>query len=274
MNEGIMGRYMKAVTHDMIKNNQTEIKCPCHRYKLMCYIDPYSGQLQSHLLSRCFMNGYTRGISDEDDDNVHGAATGNDEEGHGGDEDFPGHDESGEDAEHGGEDQDAGHGQDVGQDEEYQDAGHGEEDQDAGADGTPSGSWVQNPYVQALLLKQTSNARDAAREKAKLASLEKDAVSPFYAGCRPGDTRLDITLRALQMKARHKWTDKSFDENMAFWQERLPEGNKCLTSIEEAKKTVCPLDLPHMRYHACINDCMIYRGEDAERNTCPVCGAS
>jgi hypothetical protein len=76
------------------------------------------------------------------------------------------------------------------------------------------------------------------------------------------------------MKARHKWTDKSFDENMAFWQERLPEGNKCLTSIEEAKKTVCPLDLPHMRYHACINDCMIYWGEDVERNTCPVCGTS
>jgi hypothetical protein len=80
------------------------------------------------------MDGYTRWISDEDDDNVHGAATGNDEEGHGGDEDFPEHDEGGEDAGHGGEDQDAG------QDEEDQDAGHGEEDQDARADGTPSGS--------------------------------------------------------------------------------------------------------------------------------------
>jgi hypothetical protein len=76
---------------------------------------------------------------------------------------------------------------------------------------------VQNPYVLALLLKQTSNASDAAREKAKLASLEKDAVTPFYAGCGSRDTRLDITLRALQMKARHQWTDKSFDKNMAFW---------------------------------------------------------
>jgi hypothetical protein len=36
---------------------------------------------------------------------------------------------------------------------------------------------------------------------------------------------LDITLRALLMKARHKWTDKSFDKNMAFWQELLPKGN-------------------------------------------------
>jgi hypothetical protein len=169
------------------------------------------------------MDGYTRWISDEDADNVHGVATENNEERHGGDhEDSPGHDDAGEDAGHSEEDEDARQGQDdqdAGHGEEDQDAGHGggEEDQDAGEDGTPSGSCVQNPYVQALLLKLTSNARDAAREKAKLVSLEKDAVTPLYAGCRPEDTRLDVTLRALQMKARHKWTDKSFDENMAFW---------------------------------------------------------
>ena len=39
-------------------------------------------------------------------------------------------------------------------------------------------------------------------------------------------------------------------------------------------KIVCPLDLPHVRYHVCINDCIIYRGEDAEKTTCPVCGVS
>ena len=75
----------------------------------------------------------------------------------------------------------------------------------------------------------------------------------------------------MEMKARHKWTDASFDESMEFWHDRLPKGNTCPTSIEEAKKIVCPLDLPHVRYHACINDCIIYRGEDAERTTCPVC---
>ena len=67
-------------------------------------------------------------------------------------------------------------------------------------------------------------------------------------------------------------TDACFDEHMEFWSDRLPEGNTLPTSIEEAKKVVCPLDLPHVRYHACINDCIIYRGEDAERTTCPVCG--
>ncbi|KAK1561232.1 hypothetical protein QYE76_072032 [Lolium multiflorum] len=85
--------------------------------------------------------------------------------------------------------------------------------------------WVQDPYLQELLLKQTSNARAAAREKAKMDQLEVDAVTPLYEGCRPEDTRLKVTLMALEMKVKHKMTDTSFNDNMSFWQERLPKGN-------------------------------------------------
>jgi hypothetical protein len=111
MSEGIVARYMKVAMHDMIQNHQMEIKCLCQRCKLKCYIDPYSGQLQSCLLSHSFMDGYTRWISDEDDDNVHGVATGNDEKGHGGDEESPEHDDSGGNVGHGEEGQDARHGE-------------------------------------------------------------------------------------------------------------------------------------------------------------------
>ena len=133
---------------------------------------------------------------------------------------------------------------------------------------------MRDPHVQALLGKEARNARGAAREKARLAQLKKDAVTALYEGCNDGDTRLNVTLGALEMKAKHKWTDESFDDNMAFWHDRLPKGNTCPTSIAEAKKVVCPLDLPHVKYHVCINDCIIYRGEDAEKTTCPVCGVS
>ena len=77
------------------------------------------------------------------------------------------------------------------------------------------------------------------------------------------------------MKATHKMTDECFDDMMEFWHDHLPKtGNTCPTSIVEAKKVVCPLNLPHMKYHVCINDCVIYRGEDEENTTCPVCKAS
>ena len=83
---------------------------------------------------------------------------------------------------------------------------------------------------------------------------------------------MQVTLDALEMKSENKWTDASFNKNMQFFHERLPEGNTLPTSIEEAKKVVCPLDLPHDRYHACINDCIIYRNEYENSTTCPKCG--
>ena len=105
--------------------------------------------------------------------------------------------------------------------------------------------------------------------------MEKDAVTPLFDGCNDGDTRLNVTLRALEMKAKHKMTDECFDDNMEFWHDRLPKrGNTCPTSIADAKKVVCPLNLPHVKYHVCINDCIIYRGEDAEKTTCLVCKTS
>ena len=74
------------------------------------------------------------------------------------------------------------------------------------------------------------------------------------------------------MKVNNRWTDVSFDNNMEFWGDVLPENNTLPRSIDEAKKVVCPLDLPYVKYHACINDCALYRDEYEDRVTCPVCG--
>src|SRR3954468_14776413 len=57
-------------------------------------------------------------------------------------------------------------------------------------------------------------------------------------------------------------------------QEPLPKGNTFPTSFNEAKKIVCSLDLLHVRYHVCVNDCIIYRHEYAESTECPKCGVS
>ncbi|KAK1653348.1 hypothetical protein QYE76_071153 [Lolium multiflorum] len=156
---------------------------------------------------------------------------------------------------------------------EEEDAGgehHHDEEEDSGA--TPLISALRDSHVQDLLLQETSNDRVAARERAKLSQMEKDGMIPIFPGCRPQDTRLHVTLDYLQMKTQNKWTDSSFSKNLKFWHDRLPEGNTLPSSTEEAKKVVCPLDLPHEKYHACINDCVIYRCEYKDRTTCPVCG--
>ena len=256
MSESIVARYKEAAIADMIQNNRTEIKCPCRKCKLRNLLRPESRELEDHLLMNGFMPGHTQWIAPDPPQQDNNGDRGGREDEQPDPEHDEGHDGEG-DAEHDGE-------EDAGADDH-------DADQDAGAD-EPSSTWVRDPHVQELIQKPTSNARAATREKVKLAQLEKDADTPLYRGCRAQDTRLKTTLAAMEMKVRHKMTDACFDEHMEFWSDRLPEGNTLPTSIEEAKKVVCPLDLPHVRYHACINDCIIYRGEDAERTTCPVCG--
>ncbi|KAK1574492.1 hypothetical protein QYE76_017936 [Lolium multiflorum] len=177
--------------------------------------------VRDHLLVRGFMDGY-RWEGDEDDyEFVHGISTRNKECGEHHVE-VPGHDQDVEDPGHDHDHNVGDHGPD---DMEDQDGGPDDEDHEDEDDGPSSMDWVQDPYLQELLLKQTSNARDAAREKAKMDQLEVDAVTPLYEGCRPEDTRLKVTLMALQMKVKHKMTDTSFNDNMSFWHERFPKGN-------------------------------------------------
>jgi hypothetical protein len=92
-----------------------------------------------------------------------------------------------------------------------------------------------------------------SERKDKLAQMKKDGKTPMYPGCRPGDTRLNVTLKALEIKVQHKWTNVSFDDNLEYWHKKLPKGNTLPRSTEEAKKVVCPLDLLHIKYDACIN---------------------
>ena len=79
MRERDVARYLKHATADMYRNNRTEIRCPCRKWKLGTLLNPFSGTLQEHLLMRDFMDGHTHWMSDEDDEEVHGAAAGNEE---------------------------------------------------------------------------------------------------------------------------------------------------------------------------------------------------
>jgi hypothetical protein len=206
-----------------------------------------------------FMDGYTQWVS-EDDEDVDGYVDGkgnNNDEGReeGRNEEAPRHDE-----------------------EEV--AGHGEEEADTGEDSDTQSpltvliSIVRDPHVQELLLKKTTNARAAAREKLKLTQLEIDSSTPLYTGCGPEESRSKVTLDILQKKSKYKWNDASVEHHLKFFHNLLPKGNMFPSSLDEAKKVVCPLDLPHDRYHACINDCIIYRNEHIDKTICPVCKAA
>ena len=129
------------------------------------------------------------------------------------------------------------------------------EDEDTRA---PLTSVVRDPHLKELLLKKTTNPRSAAREQYKLAQLEIDLNTPFYPDCKHDDSHLKVALDVPQMKVRYKWSDVSVDASLQYWQSKLPKENTCPKICDEAKKIVCPFDLPHKKYHVCINDSWMY----------------
>ena len=166
MSSARIARYKKDAKADMIRCNRRQIRCPCRSCKLMRWIDPDSRQLEEHLLRRGFI---------DDHNQLAPAAKGaHEDKGERDDEGYVGGEDHHEEGDVGGED----HHDDEGVNTEI-----------------PLISALRDSHVQDLLLKEMSNDRAAAREKAKLAQIEIDGVTPLFPGCRPEDTRLHVTDR-------------------------------------------------------------------------------
>ena len=73
------------------------------------------------------------------------------------------------------------------------------------------------------------------------------------------------------MKQKFGWSDKSVTKLLSFLQDLLLEGNQMPESYYKAKQIVCPLGMEVQRIHACKNDCILYRGVNADLRQCPVC---
>jgi hypothetical protein len=265
MRESVVDRYVERATADMYRKKRKDIMCPCRRCKLGSLFDPFSGIVNQHLLRYSFMEGHTQWMSDDGDDDIDG--DGDDD---GGDDDNEG---DGEDAPHDNGDEVEEDGAHVDGDQEGREEHAADEDMSRN---TPLTAAVQDRHVQELLLSNTStDPKIAGRRKAKLDQLEVDSRTPLYDAARgTEESRLRYALDIMEMKAKHKWTDTSVDELFGYLKIHFPKDNTCAGSLQEAKKIVCPLDLPHQKYHACISDCVIYRNEHANLDTCPQCGES
>ncbi|KAL5569085.1 hypothetical protein UlMin_025660 [Ulmus minor] len=101
--------------------------------------------------------------------------------------------------------------------------------------------------------------------------LLEDVDKPLYVGCSKFSV-LSSLARQYNLKAKYGWSDNSFSELLSLVSEFLPKGNDLPTSMYEAKKTLSTLGMGYTKFHACLNDCMLYRGEFEEVDSCPTCG--
>ncbi|XP_031127661.1 uncharacterized protein LOC116029760 [Ipomoea triloba] len=96
---------------------------------------------------------------------------------------------------------------------------------------------------------------------------------PLFSGCSKF-TKLSSMLKLYNLKAKNRWSDKSFTELLKLLKDMLPDDNELPCSTYEAKKMLCPLSMDIERIHACPNDCILYWKQYKDLHVCPECGAS
>jgi hypothetical protein len=228
--------FLDVSQYDMIRKRNKKMCCPCRECGNTQMFSS-KGTLQLHLLTKGFMEGYTRWTCHGETDVVvgQGLATDNVE---------------------------------APRDKTV------EEDQ---SDSESSDEVMQDRENLGAMLHDVEEQvvdSDDEREVEKFARLVEDSTKPLYANCKDEHTRLSVTLQLLKIKAAYNWPDASFDETMAYLADVLPKGNSLPTSTYNAKKVVCPLGLEVQKFHACPKDCIIYLKEYAELQKCPVCNTS
>ena len=64
---------------------------------------------------------------------------------------------------------------------------------------------------------------------------------------------------------------EAFSKNLQIWHSILPEGNLLPTSYRDAYKIIKPYLDPEIIFHACPNDCILFRGKFKHSVVCPKC---
>ena len=78
----------------------------------------------------------------------------------------------------------------------------------------------------------------------------------------------------LMLKARHGWSDTSFNDLLRILADTYPEGNKVPANSYRVKKLIRLVVMKLKKFHVCPNHCILYRGKYENLQSCPHCGAS
>jgi hypothetical protein len=79
-------------------------------------------------------------------------------------------------------------------------------------------------------------------------------------------------IQLLKIKAKHGWSDSSFNDLLYLLGSLLPKPNFEPKNTYEAKKIISPLSMRVPRIHACPNHCILYYGDYEKYENCPNCG--
>ncbi|XP_027151114.1 uncharacterized protein LOC113751338 [Coffea eugenioides] len=98
--------------------------------------------------------------------------------------------------------------------------------------------------------------------------LLEDAKKELY----PGNhfySKLSFVVTLLHLKTMSGWTIKSFNALLEIFRHALPPEATVPKSFADAKKLIRDLGFKSKKIHACVNDCVLFRKENENFDTCP-----
>ena len=118
------------------------------------------------------------------------------------------------------------------------------------------------------------NDEEEPSECAKqLYRLLEEAKKELYPGCKEV-TKVSFIVMLFQIKCMHGISNSGLEHILRSFLLVLPDGHCIPTSLEKVRKVVRDLGLDYQKIHACVNNCVLFRGDYAEKDNCPTCGES
>ena len=90
-----------------------------------------------------------------------------------------------------------------------------------------------------------------------------DAETPLYPGCN-NYTKLSAIVSLYKLKTTYRMSDRCFNGLLEILHDMLPSPNHIIKSIQDINFFLKTFDLGYEKIHACVNDCCLFRGNEAK----------
>jgi hypothetical protein len=130
----------------------------------------------------------------------------------------------------------------------------------------------ENADMDHIVIEDLVGGDAVEREDNIYASFLNDADTSLFPRCKY--SRLSFLVNLYHLKCLNGWTQESFTTLLGLLSRTLPDEANLPKTYYEAEKIIRGLGLDYVKIHACTNDCILFRGDFAEKDVCPICESS
>ena len=128
--------------------------------------------------------------------------------------------------------------------------------------------------IRAAICGEITDDNEQPNEHAKIfLKLLQEAEKQLYPGCTKA-TKVSFIVELFQIKCSTGMSNRALEAILNIFSRILPKGHCVPDTMEKVQKVVRDLGLNYVKIDACENNCVLFRKENENLDTCPKCGES